>query len=105
VKVDSSLGALQSSLTPQLAKSNSQRENGTDKTGVNTILGTLDQERSAARQDGVGSFEQAQSYHQRQTITEQLSLRSQNAVDAYHSISKEQQRGEIQQLLGVNTFA
>jgi hypothetical protein len=105
VKVDSSLGALQSSLTSKLAKSNSQRENGIDKTGVDTILGTIDQPRSAVRQGGIGSFEQAQSYRQRQTITEQLSWRSQNAVDAYHSISKEQQRGEIQQLLGVDTFA
>jgi hypothetical protein len=105
VKVDSSLGALQSPIAPKRAKPDPQGESGTGKTDVAAILGTIDQGRSAVRQGGVKAFDQAESYRQQQTTTEQLTLRSQNAVEAYHSISKEQQRGEIQQLLGVDTFA
>lgn len=105
MKVDSSLGALQSPIVPKLAKRDPQRDGGNDKTDVAAILGSIDQGRSAIRQGGVEALDQADSFRQQQTITEQLSLHSQNAVEAYHSISKEQQRGEIQQLLGVDTFA
>ncbi|MFQ3235347.1 MAG: hypothetical protein ACI9C4_000903 [Paraglaciecola sp.] len=105
MKVDSSLGALQSSIAPKLTKPGPQRESGSDKADVAALSGTIDQGRSTIRQGGVESFDQAESYRQQKIITEQLSLRSQHAVQAYHSISKEQQRGEIQQLLGVDTFA
>lgn len=104
MKVESSLGALQSPFASKPAKRDPERDSGNDKTNVASILTGIEQGRSAIRQGSVESFSQADNYRDQQTITEQFSLRSQNAVDAYQSISKEQQRDEIQQLLGVDTF-
>lgn len=104
MKVESSLGALQSPFAPKPAKSDTLSDSPRGKTDVAGILSTIDQGRSAIRQGTVESFNRADTYRDKQTLTDQLSLRSQNAVDAYQSISKEQQRGEIQLLLGVDTF-
>jgi len=49
-------------------------------------------------------FQQADAFRQGDTIKLATGLKQQVAIEAYQAVAKDQQRQDIQQLLGVDTF-
>ncbi len=58
------------------------------------------------RQNNPEAFAQAERFRQQQqTFSENSNGRSRGAIDAYQSLAREQERSNIQQLFGVDTYA
>ena len=101
MKLEPSVGALQSPFTIKPSERDLQRNRG-GSDGTNKVASATDAP-VILRQGGPEAFVQADSFRQQGT-GEQSSLRGQQAIDAYETIAKEQRRGEIQLLLGVDTY-
>ncbi len=56
------------------------------------------------RQGGAEAFQKAETFQQQAGSTSTSSLNEKSAIAAYQSIDKEQQRQQVQLLLGVDTF-
>ncbi|MGS2720350.1 hypothetical protein [Paraglaciecola aestuariivivens] len=59
---------------------------------------------SVIRAGGQEAFEKAETFNQFSSSTSTNSLHEKSAIAAYQSMLKEQQRQDIQLLLGVDTF-
>jgi len=63
-------------------------------------------EQVVVRQGNAEAFNQAERFqNQRQSNYDQPNSRARNAINAYQSLATEQQRSELNQLLGVDTYA
>jgi hypothetical protein len=59
---------------------------------------------SVIRPGGAEAFDKAKSFNQQTETLSHATSKEQQAITAYQSIAKEQQREDIQLLLGVDTF-
>ena len=57
------------------------------------------------RPGGTEAFEQAERFRQKHSFQERTDARSRQAIDTYQSLLKEDKRMEMQQLMGVDTYA
>ena len=58
------------------------------------------------RQNNPEAFQQAERFReQKATAYEQPNARARNAINQYQSLATEQRRSEIQQLMGIDTYA
>tara|TARA_R110000782_G_scaffold124469_1_gene215923 strand:+ start:75 stop:386 length:312 start_codon:yes stop_codon:yes gene_type:complete len=103
VRVESSVSALQSPLNDKAIKRNKQQENA--NSDVASALGGAKDVQDIIRQGSVEAFGQADSFRQTTRSDDTSTFSSQSAIDTYQSVSREERRSEIQQLLGVDTFA
>tara|TARA_R110000744_G_scaffold288591_1_gene399589 strand:+ start:425 stop:748 length:324 start_codon:yes stop_codon:yes gene_type:complete len=103
VRVESSVSALQSPLNDKAIKRNKQQES--TNSDVASALGGAKDVQDIIRKGSVEVFSQADSFRQPATSDDTSTFSSQNAIDTYQGVSREERRNEIQQLLGVDTFA
>jgi|TARA_R110000744_G_scaffold31715_14_gene74505 hypothetical protein len=103
VRVESSVSALQSPLNDKAVKRNKQQDNA--QQDVASALGGAKDVQEIIRSGSVDAFDQAETFRQQAGADDSSTFSSQNAIDTYQSVSKEERRNEIQQMLGVDTFA
>lgn len=102
MKLESSVGSLQSPFTIKPSERDIQRDpSGRDDAGK---INSATDSPVLLRPGGKEAFVQADSFRKQTGSREQSSLHGQQAIEAYETIAKEQRRGEIQLLLGVDTY-
>ena len=102
MKLEPSVGALQSPYIIKPSERDIGRKPGAaDNSGK---INSLTDGPVMLRAGGAEAFVQADSFRKQARGSEQTSLQSQQGIAAYETIAKEQRRGEIQLLLGVDTY-
>jgi len=102
LKLEPSVGALQSPFTIKPSDRDIQRKHSGRDDGNKVNSAT--ESPVALRPGGKEAFVQADSFRKQPGGREQISFHGQQAIEAYETITKEQRRGEIQLLLGVDTY-
>lgn len=105
MEIESSLVAAQNQLTfnptapdPQRQAVNQEQQNQRRNT-------ELPRQQIVVRQNNPEAFEKAEQFQQRQqSNAEGVDSRSRRAIDTYQSLANDQQRTDIQSLLGIDTF-
>lgn len=105
MEIESSLVAAQNQLTfnptapdPQRQAVNQEQQNQRRNT-------ELPRQQVVVRQNNPEAFEKAEQFQQRQqSNVEGVDARSRRAIDTYQSLANDQQRNDIQSLLGIDTF-
>ncbi|MFT5675023.1 MAG: hypothetical protein ACI808_000952 [Paraglaciecola sp.] len=104
MKLDPSFGALQSPFSANQARRDTQRD-GTDRpTEASKIAGKYGPETVAILQGNPETLRRADKFQNQHAAFETVGLHSQTAINSYQSIDKDQQKGEIQLLMGVDTY-
>ena len=103
MRVESSVSALQRPLHDNAIKRNKQEDNA--KQDVASAFDGAKNVQDIIRSGSVDAFDQAETFRQQAGADDSSTFSSQNAIDTYQSVSKEERRNEIQQMLGVDTFA
>ncbi|MFT5312805.1 MAG: hypothetical protein ACI8Z9_001286 [Paraglaciecola sp.] len=102
MKLEPSVGALQSPFTIKPSQGDILRKpNGRDDASK---VNSATESPVALRSGGKEAFVQADSFRKQPGSSEKGSFHGQYAIEAYETIAKEQRRGEIQLLLGVDTY-
>jgi hypothetical protein len=102
LKLEPSVGALQSPFTINPSARDIQRNrSGRDDVGKTN---SATDSPVLLRPGGKDAFVQADSFRKQASSSDHNSLQSQQAIEAYENIAKEQRRSEIQLLLGVDTY-
>jgi hypothetical protein len=100
LKIEPSFGALQSSLSVKHA-----RRDGNDRSSdASNNAGKNSQIDITMLQGSPEVLRRADNFQKQTAAFETSELRSQTAISSYQSIAKEQQRGEIKLLMGVDTY-
>lgn len=106
MEIESSLVAAQNGLaiTPNQREPQREAENRQQEAQRQTT--ELPRTQVVVRQANPEAFEQAERFRQQQQANyEQPNPRARNAINAYQSLANQQQRSEVQQLLGIDTYA
>ncbi len=106
MEIESSLVAAQNALTINPTVREPQRQAEAREQQAKQANTELPRAKVVARQAQPEAFEQADRFRQQQNYTEQNGAsKNQQAINAYTRLSNDQQRQEIQQLFGVDTYA
>jgi hypothetical protein len=105
LKLESSFGALQSPFTVNRARRDIQRDSTERPTEANNFADKYGQGTVAVLQGSPELLRRADKFQKQQAAFESSGLRSQTAINSYQSIARDQQKGEIQLLMGVDTYA
>lgn len=104
--IESSLVAAQNGLaiTPNQREPQREAENRQQQAERQTT--ELPRQQVVVRQGNPEAFERADQFRQQQQATyAQPDARARNAINAYQSLANQQQRSEVQQLMGIDTYA
>ena len=104
LKIESSLGALQSPLSVNQTRRDVQRDRTERPSETSDIKRTNSQGTAAILQGSPEVIKRADTFHKQQAEFEPTGLISKTAINSYQSIAKEQQKGELQLLMGVDTY-
>ena len=104
MKIESSSGALQSPFSVNQARRDVQRDR-TDRPSVTSdVIGKNAQETVTILKGSPEVFKRADKFHKQQDEFGTTGLISKIAINNYQSIANEQQKGDIQLLMGVDTY-
>ncbi len=105
MEIESSLVAAQNQLTINPAPPDSQRQAVNQEQQNQRRNTELPRQQVVVRQNNPEAFAKAEQFQQRrQDNVEGGDLRSRRAIDTYQSLANEQQRNDIQSLLGIDTY-
>lgn len=105
MEIKSSLVAAQNQLTIAPTAPEPQRQAETREQQNQRRSTELPRQQVVVRQNNPEAFEQAERFRQQsRASSEQADSRSRLAIDTYQSLSNQQQRAEIQSLLGIDTY-
>ena len=105
MEIESSIIAAQNALAVTPAVREPQKEADARQQQVQRQDTEFPRTQVVVRQGDAQSFNQAEKFRQQQqAFYDQPSKRSSEAIYAYQSLAREQQRSEIQQKLGVDTY-
>lgn len=105
MEVESSLVAAQNALTIAPAPREPQKQAETREQQNQRQATELPVAQVVVRQPNAQAYEQAEEFRQQQGFQERANSRAQEAINAYQSLASNQQREELQQMLGVDTYA
>lgn len=106
MEIESSIIAAQNSLVINPPLREPQREVDARQQQEQRQTTELPQTQVVNNRGGAQAFEQAERFRQQQqTFYDQPNSRTREALNAYQSLATEQRRSEIQQLVGVDTYA
>ncbi len=105
MEVESSLVAAQNALTITPASREPQKQAEVREQQAQRQTTELPATQVVSRQPSAETFEQAEKFRQDQGFQERSNTRAKEAINAYQSLASEQKRQEIQQMLGVDTYA
>lgn len=105
MEVESSLVAAQNALTITPSTREPQKQAETREQQVQRQSTELPLTRVVVRQNSAEAFEQAEKFRQQHSFQDQSTSKAKAAISAYQSLATDQQRREVQQLLGVDTYA
>ena len=104
MKLDPSFGALQNPFSVNQGRRDAQRDSTERTTEASNIAGKYGQGTVAILQGSPETLRRADKFQNQKAAFETVGLRSQTAINSYQSIDKDQQKGEIQLLMGVDTY-
>jgi membrane protein involved in colicin uptake len=105
VEIESSLVAVQNQLTFNPTAPDPQRQAATQEQQNQRRNTELPRQQVVSRQNNPEAFKRADQFRQQQQQnTQSLDLRSRQAIDTYKTLANDQQRNEIQSLLGIDTY-
>lgn len=106
MEVESSLVAAQNALTIAPSQREPQKQAEAREQQSQRQTTELPKAQVVVRQYSAQAFEQAEQFRQRNVVDDDTqSQKSKVAISAYQSLSDEQQKSEIQQMLGIDTYA
>lgn len=106
MEIESSIVASQNSLAINPLVREPQREADTRQQQEQRQNTELPQTQVVNNRGSAQAFEQAERFRQQQqTFYDQPNNRARQALNAYQSLTTEQRRSELQQLVGVDTYA
>lgn len=105
MEVESSLVAAQNALTIAPASREPQKQAEVREQQAQRQTTELPASQVVSRQPTAEAFEQAEKFSQQQGFQERANSRAKDAIDAYQSLATDQKRQEIQQMLGIDTYA
>ena len=105
MELESSLVAAQNALAVNPTHRDPQQQAEAREQQIQRRNTELPLSQVVVRQNNPEAFAQAERFReQQQTFNENSNNRSRNAINSYQSLDKEQQRQDLQQLLGVDTY-
>ena len=104
MKIESSFGALQSPLSVNQARRDVQRDRTERPSESSDLRKQNSQGTAAIIQASPEVLKRAERFHKQAEEFETTGLIGKTAINSYQSIAKEQQKGEIQLLMGVDTY-
>jgi hypothetical protein len=104
LKFEPLAGALQSPVSINQTRRDIQRDSPERSTEASNVTGKYAQGTAAILQGSPEILRRADKFQKQQTTFESFGLLSQTAINSYQSIAKDQQKGEIQLLMGVDTY-
>ena len=106
MEVESSLVAAQNALTVTPTAREPQKQAESREQQLQRQNTELPRAQVVLRQNDAQAFEQADRFRQQQqTFYESPNPRARDAISAYQSLDSESRREQVQQLLGVDTYA
>ena len=106
MEIESSLVAAQNGLAITPNQREPQREAENRQQEAQRQSTELPRTQVVVRQATPEAYAEAERFReQRQATADQPNSRSRNAIDAYQSLANQQQRSEVQRLLGIDTYA
>lgn len=105
MELESSLVAAQNALVVNPSLRDPQQQAEAREQQIQRRNTELPLSQIVVRQNNTEAFAQAERFRQQQqTFSDNSSNRSRNAINTYQSLSTEQQREDLQRLLGVDTY-
>lgn len=105
MELESSLVAAQNALVVNPSLRDPQQQAEAREQQIQRRNTELPLSQIVVRQNNPEAFAQAERFRQQQqTFSDNSSNRSRNAINTYQSLSTEQQREDLQRLLGVDTY-
>ena len=106
MEIESSLVAAQNGLAITPTTREPQREAEARQQQEQRQATELPRSQVVVRQNTPEAFQQAERFkEQKATAFEQTDPRARRAIDQYQSLATEQRRSEIQQMMGIDTYA